>query len=95
MAPEVFSHRTGFKSDIWSAGVILYEMSYGLPPFYGIKDRTRKISAISSQRPIPLPSIHQSDLIECLRRCLQPDPNLRPSARRLLTLSYTRKDNFS
>ncbi|CAF0899857.1 unnamed protein product [Adineta steineri] len=55
MAPEVFSHQTGFKSDVWSAGIILYEMTYGRPPFFAIMDRDQKIAAISSMAPISFP----------------------------------------
>lgn len=35
MAPEVFTHDYNEKCDIWSAGVILFIMLSGRPPFYG------------------------------------------------------------
>ncbi|CAF1251120.1 unnamed protein product [Adineta steineri] len=90
MAPEVFSHQTGFKSDVWSAGIILYEMTYGRPPFFAIMDRDQKIAAISSMAPISFPPVPDRPLLDCLRRCLINNSNQRPTAYQLLSHPYTR-----
>lgn len=90
MAPEVFTRRTGFKSDIWSAGIILYEMTYGRPPYFGITDRDRKVAAIASRAPIPFPPLNDQNLLDCMRKCLQFDSRQRPSAHQLQVLAYSR-----
>ena len=43
-APEIILHRKfNFKADIWSAGVIVYTMLCGVPPFSG-NDATGTVS---------------------------------------------------
>jgi serine/threonine-protein kinase TTK/MPS1 len=90
MAPEVFSRETGFKSDVWSAGIILYEMVYGRPPYFAIADRHEKVQAITSMQPIPFPLLMDPYLFDCLRLCLEFSPYHRPDAYELEFHPYTR-----
>lgn len=40
MAPEMFGDKSYSETvDIWSIGILLYEMLYGLNPFYKVKDK--------------------------------------------------------
>ena len=39
MAPEIFMKKSGKESDLWSAGVILYMLVVGSPPFRGESDK--------------------------------------------------------
>ena len=39
IAPEIFKKISGKESDLWSAGVILYMLIVGHPPFYGESDK--------------------------------------------------------
>ncbi|CAF1034062.1 unnamed protein product [Rotaria sp. Silwood1] len=90
MAPEVFSHKIGFKSDVWSAGIILYEMTYGRPPFMNIPGKQQKVAVIASKAPISFPSHRNRYLVDCIQRCLQHNDVLRPSAYKLEVHPYTR-----
>lgn len=90
MAPEIFAHQTGFKSDVWSAGIILYEMTFGRPPYFEITDRNQKAQAISSRTPIALPSLRDRSLRDCLQTCLQPDMFRRATAGYLKAHPYSR-----
>ncbi|CAF4556969.1 unnamed protein product, partial [Rotaria socialis] len=89
MAPEVFAYQTGFKSDIWSAGVILYEMTYGYPPYFDFIDREQKISAIARMTPIIYPPVDDLFLLDIMQKCLALIAALRPSAYNLQEHPYT------
>ena len=44
IAPEIFMKKSGKESDLWSAGVILYMLIVGHPPFSGESDKKILIS---------------------------------------------------
>ena len=70
-APEVLKHRpSDTRSDIWSFGVLLYEMASGQMPFKG----TTLIelgSAILQGSPLPLPEHVPESLSRITYRCLR------------------------
>ncbi len=80
MSPEQ-SGGTGVdqRTDIWSAGVVIYEMIAGCVPFQG-KDIHRQIIAIQEQDPAPLSQQVEGvpdRLEEIVAKCLAKDKNER------------------
>jgi eukaryotic-like serine/threonine-protein kinase len=74
MSPEQLEGgETGPRSDIWSLGVMMYEMASGTRPFRG--DNLYRLCTAIIQEPMPpLPGIVPAGLAAVIRRCLQKEP---------------------
>jgi len=96
MAPEAVKQgqlKLGRASDIWSLGIILYQMIYGQPPFAHLEPMQRLLRLSDPCLSIKFPSGHRLEghsastkvqFTEVLSRCLQRDPRKRPSLPELL-----------
>ncbi|MCO5552726.1 hypothetical protein L7F22_006243 [Adiantum nelumboides] len=94
VAPEVLRRSYGPEADVWSAGVILYILLSGVPPFWadteqGIFDAILKghIDYTSD----PWPSISQGAL-DLVKKMLKQDPRERLTAQQVLSHPWIKVD---
>lgn len=97
VAPEVLSRHYGKEIDVWSAGVILYILLSGVPPFWaetekGIFDAILEGDIDFESKPWPSISSTAKDLI---RRMLTQDPKKRITAAQVLDHPWLREGEAS
>lgn len=79
MAPEVLEEKAyGFEADIWSIGVVYYQMLFGKYPYMGMNDFDI-LKKIKSNRPDFSRMNISSDARDFIDRCLTVDPKKRIS----------------
>ncbi|KAK8601899.1 hypothetical protein V6N13_058432 [Hibiscus sabdariffa] len=86
MAPEVLKRNYGPEVDVWSAGVILYILLCGVPPFWAETEQGVAQAIIRSvidfkRDPWPKVSDNAKDLV---KKMLNPDPKQRLTAQGVL-----------
>jgi len=96
MAPEAVKNGTlklGRSSDIWSLGIILYQLVYSHPPFSHLEPVQRVFLLNSPDLKIAFPEGHclddhspstKANLVDVLSSCLQREPRRRSTLPQLL-----------
>lgn len=92
-SPEIWDGKPyDYKSDIWSVGIVLYEMCALKPPF-----NSSSIEGLykSVKRGIydPIPKHYSRDLSKVIETLLQLNPDKRPSCDQLLNNPIVKKNN--
>ncbi|CAN6563630.1 unnamed protein product [Malus baccata var. baccata] len=93
MAPEVVNQMNGgygFAADIWSLGCTVLEMLTGQPPYFPL-EWTQALFQIGSGKLPPVPKSLSSDAKDFILKCLQVDPNSRPTAAQLLNHPFVER----
>jgi serine/threonine protein kinase len=95
MAPEQFEQRSEMKSDMWSFGVMAYEMATGFMPFEATSPSAQRIllsrGVYMSPRTL-VPGI-SAKLLSVIERCLKPNPSQRASANEINLLMNSASGN--
>ncbi|KAK6306873.1 hypothetical protein J4Q44_G00220210 [Coregonus suidteri] len=79
MSPEVIRSSTFSKgSDVWSYGVLLWELLTGEVPFRGIDCLAVAYGVAMNKLALPIPSTCPEPFARLMEDCWSPDPHLRP-----------------
>jgi eukaryotic-like serine/threonine-protein kinase len=93
MSPEqVQGHEADHRSDIFSLGVLLYEMLTGQPPFKGVHETAIAYEIVNVDSP-PMSSVKPDILPELdaiVLQCLEKDPNERIQAAKQVAVDLRR-----
>nr|XP_013814657.1 PREDICTED: mitogen-activated protein kinase kinase kinase 9 [Apteryx mantelli mantelli] len=80
MAPEVIRSSMFSKgSDVWSYGVLLWELLTGEVPFRGIDGLAVAYGVAMNKLALPIPSTCPEPFAKLMEDCWNPDPHSRPS----------------
>lgn len=94
-SPEICkNHPYGRKSDMWSLGVVLYELAALVVPFVA-KVVPAVAYMICTAEPKPLPDLYSTDLTALVASLLRKDPTARPGASAVMKQPYVQQFTFT
>ncbi|XP_075411408.1 mitogen-activated protein kinase kinase kinase 21 [Tenrec ecaudatus] len=80
MAPEVIKSSLFSKgSDVWSYGVLLWELLTGEAPYRGIDGLAVAYGVAVNKLTLPIPSTCPEPFAKLMKECWEQDPHVRPS----------------
>lgn len=88
LSPEIIDSRDySFKTDIWSLGVILYEMCALKPPFNAESLHGLALKIVRGQYS-PIPERYSGDVKNLIKTLLNVDPQRRPTIHEVLRMYF-------
>lgn len=84
LSPEIVENNPlNYKSDIWSLGILLYEMCALQPPFNGTSLHMLALRIVKGSYD-PIPKWYSQKLASLLKSCLNPNMDERPTINKIL-----------
>jgi NIMA (never in mitosis gene a)-related kinase 1/4/5 len=91
LSPEIVENKPyNHKSDIWSLGILLYEMAALEPPFNGSSLHMLAMRIVRANY-TPIPKRYSSKLATLIKKLLNPNTNERPSINKILKFDIISK----
>mmetsp|Transcript_7255 Transcript_7255/g.13430 ORF Transcript_7255/g.13430 Transcript_7255/m.13430 type:complete len:202 (+) Transcript_7255:632-1237(+) len=92
MSPERMEHATyNYSADIWSLGLVLFELASGFHPYPVTHNIIEMIENIRNLPPPTLSNQHSPELVDFISQCLQKNPSDRHPIEFFLAHPWIRK----